>query len=849
VVADPRWTSTVVLGDGSSALIRPITPDDAPALADFHARQSADSRYFRFFTPKPSLTDDELHRFTNVDFVDRVALVVEEHGEFVAWASYERWKNRDDAEVAFMVDDDHQGKGIATLLLEHLAAIARANGIERFTAQTMGVNRSMLAVFARAGFPLQRRFESGVIDVDFEIEGTRAFVDSVERREQRADSRAMARLLLASTVAVIGASERVGTIGYELWRRLGDDPNRRVYAVNPRHATLGGHPSYASVVDVPDDVALAVIAVPAASLTTTIEQCITKRVRGAVIVTNVDGEPDVDITAIVAHARHNGLRIIGPSSVGIASPLPGVALQASVGDVLVPPGNVAISMQSGTLSSAVLRLAAQLRLPTSWFVSLGDKSDVSGNDLLQFWEDDEATGVIALYTETLGNARKFARIARRVSRSRPIVSVRTGAALTGDATDALYADTGVIQVPTVTALLDTARTLSTQPLMDGRRVAVLTNSASPGVLATVSLRAAGLDVVAAPVPLTWRSSQDDYRAAVSVALASNDNDALMVIHAPPLMDHVGEPSAAIDAACEGAVKPVVTVMLGSGNGPLREGSPIPSFAFPEQAAGVLGRLAAYSAWRRAELAHLAESPVDDTTIDVAAAAALIEREMALESDAVVDPHVVEALLECYGVRLAAGRLVDAADAPDVADQLGYPIAVKAAHRRVGRTIEAGVALDLVDRAAVERAVESMQATLGADAAHVYVQRMVPPGYDMRVRVHHDERFGPVVGVGLGGMTSALMPDETTRLAPVSPSSAMAMIAESRAASTLDENGADALADVIVRAAQLASDHPHVADLVLNPVIVSSDGCWVVDAVLRLRPATPSDTGMRRLEEA
>jgi acyl-CoA synthetase (NDP forming)/RimJ/RimL family protein N-acetyltransferase len=845
-----RWSSTVVLGDGTSALVRPITPDDAPALAAFHARQSPDSRYLRFFTPKPTLSAAELERFTNVDMVDRAALVVEDHGEFVAWASYERWKNRDDAEVAFMVDDGHQGKGIATLLLEHLAAIAHSNGIERFTAQTMAANRSMLAVFARAGFPLQRRFESGVIDVDFEIEGTRAFVDSVERREQRADSRAMARLLLASTIAVIGASDTPATIGNVLWTRLADDPNRRTYAVNPNRATIGGQPCYTSVTSIPDDVALAVIAVPAAALSTTIDECVAKRVRGAVIVTSVDDEPGIDMPSIVAHARHNGLRIIGPSSVGIASPLPDVALRATLADVPVPSGNVAISMQSGTLSSALLRLAAQLQLPMSWFVSLGDKSDVSGNDLLQFWEDDEATAVIALYTETLGNARKFARIARRVSRTRPIVSVRTGAALTGDATDALYADTGMIQVPTVTALLDTARTLATQPLMNGRRVAVLTNSASPGVLASASLEAAELEVVVPPSQLSWRSTPDDYGAALAAALESPLIDAVMVIHAPPLIESVGEPTEAIDTASMGADKPVVTVMLGAGNGPLRRGSPIPSFAFPEQAAAVLGRIAAYSAWRRAELEQVMASISDTGHLDVEQAATIIDAHLAsYGAQGAVDPSVARAVLACYGIDLAEGRLVASGEAGEAAEAVGFPVAVKASHRRVGRTLDAGVALDLADRSAVEHAVASMQATLGSDAAQVYVQRMVPPGYDMRVRVHDDERFGPVVGLGVGGISSALIPDETTRLAPVSPSSAMTMIADTRAAGALDGDASDDLADVIVRAAQLASDHPEVAELELNPVIVTSDGCWVVDAVLRLRPSSRPDTPMRRLEGA
>ena len=482
-----HWTSTVVLGDGNTAVIRPITPGDAPALEQFHTRQSPDSRYLRFFSPKPTLSEDELERFTTVDFVDRVAFVVEQHGEFIAWASYERWKNRDDAEVAFMVDDEHTGKGIATLLLEHMAAVALHNGITRFTAQTLGSNRGMLAVFAKAGWPVHRRFESGVIDVDFSLDDTSEFIDSVERREQRADSRAVARLLLPTSIAVIGASD-VSLVRSD--RRSGATPRStpaaRCTPSTPTSA-VDGTQTFATITEIPDDVGLAVVAVPAGALAGVIDDCIAKRVRGAVVITAVD-HTEVDVAALVAHARRNGLRIIGPASMGVASPRPDVTLQAS----LVPRRRFPRAMPPSRCSparsgSSLLRLADSLDVGLSWFVSLGDKCDLSANDLLQFWEDDEATDVIALYTESLGDPRKLVRIARRVSTRKPIVSVRTGAALVGIGNDALYLQTGVIEVPTVAALLDTVRVFATQPLMAGNRVAVLSNARSPLVLATATL--------------------------------------------------------------------------------------------------------------------------------------------------------------------------------------------------------------------------------------------------------------------------------------------------------------------------------------------------------------------------
>jgi RimJ/RimL family protein N-acetyltransferase len=241
------WATSVVLGNGDSAFIRPITPADGAALADFHRRQSAESIYRRFFSPKPELSEKEIDHFTDVDMNDRVALMMESHDEFIAWASYERWPGRDEAEAAFMVDDSHHGEGIATLLLEHLAAIARSNGITRFTAEVLGDNRAMLAVFAKAGWPLQRRFDSGVVDLDWELETTEEFLDSVERREHRADSRAVARILLPKAVAVIGASERPGTVGDAIWRNVVESVDVPVHAVNPRHDSIHGHPCHRSI--------------------------------------------------------------------------------------------------------------------------------------------------------------------------------------------------------------------------------------------------------------------------------------------------------------------------------------------------------------------------------------------------------------------------------------------------------------------------------------------------------------------------------------------------------------------------------------------------------------------------
>lgn len=831
-----RWRSTVVLHDGETATIRPIQPDDAPALAEFHRHQSPESIYRRYFSPKPELAPAQLERFTHVDLADRAAMVVEAHGELLGWGSYERWPGRDDADTAFMVDDAHQGKGIATLLLEHLAAIATSNGIRRFTAEVLADNRPMLSVFSRAGWPLDRRHESGIIEVDFAIAETEKYLDSLARREQRADSRAMARLLMPRTVVVVGASEEPGSMGDVLWRNVAATARGPAYAVNPNRRWIRGPagdvPCWPRVADVPDDVWLAVIAVPAEGLADALADCAAARARGAVIVTAVDGT-NIDAAALAAEANSHGIRVIGPSSMGVASSRPEIGLGASLVPEALPPGPVALSLQSGSLGGSVLRRVQQLGMGLSWFVSLGDRSDVSGNDLLQFWDDDEHTTAIGMYTETLGDPRRFARIARRVSRRRPIVSVRTGGAAAGPSGGALYQHCGLIEVPTVSELLDTLRLLATQPVLRGRRVAVLANSRSPQTLAEMALVTAELIPVAPPVAVDWRSTPADFAAAITAALASDTVDGLLVIHAPPLPSEVAGPAGEIDAALTGAAKPAAVVLLGTPDGPIRPGSAVPGFSFPETAASVLGRSYAYGRWLATEATA---SPVVMTDVDSAAVDAVTAAVLAAGRTALDVAEAAE-VLAAYGVAVPPTRYVPAPEAGAAAAAIGYPVAVKARHRHAGHSVDAGVALDLADAADVEASVRRMVEVLGDHADHVLVQAMVAPGVDVRVRVAADATVGPLITVGLGSSQVDLIGDEQPRLAPLSAESAVAMLGESRAGVRLQAAGIGSgqLIDLILRVAQLAAEHAEITVLDLNPVIVTATECQTTDAVVHVAP--------------
>ena len=535
--SESPWASSVVLGSGDTAFIRPLTVDDKPALAEFHRQQSPESIYRRYFSPKPELNDKELDHFTAVDMVDRAALVVESHDEFIAWASYERWPGRNEAEAAFMVADGRQGEGIATLLLEHLAAIARSNGIERFTAEVLGDNRAMLAVFAKAGWPLQRRFDSG--------RGRPRLGPGDDRRvpRQRRTTRAACRFASGGEdpdsprrrrdrgIRTSGKRRRRDLAQRRRWRRRPDlrrqppprhDPRPAVSAFDRRPTRRGVPGDHRRPRGIP--------------------ACNHRRLHRQTHARGGDrhlgrrhrhrrrghGRPGTPQRTAHHRAVEHGHRL--PSS---RDPLAGGTRRGHA------PRRRGRDLDAVRVARRIAAAQGQRgRLGISWFISLGDKSDISANDLLQFWEFDDNTTVVAMYTESFGNPRKFARIARRVSRTRPIVAVRTGAAATGEMASALYQQTGLIEVPTVPALLETVRVLATQPVLQGPRVAVLTNSRSPGTLASAALSAAGLEPVAGPITLDWSAGSTEYPPAMRAALADDTIDGLIVIHAPAVADDV-----------------------------------------------------------------------------------------------------------------------------------------------------------------------------------------------------------------------------------------------------------------------------------------------------------------------
>ena len=646
-----------------------------------------------------------------------------------------------------------------------------------------------------------------------------------------------------------------------------------IYAVNPAHERVAGLPCYPRLTDVPGDVALAIVAVPPDQIAPVLEDAIAKHVRGLVMVTGAASLAGPDGAApvhdLVARARGNGIRVIGPASMGVVSTAPDLPLRAVLSPTRITRGGVSISLQSGPLGTGILELAARLGVGLASFVSLGEKADVSGNDLLQYWEDDPATRVVLVYTESFGNPRKFARIARRVAQRKPIVAVRAGG-MADLTTEALYEQAGVIRVRTVRELLDTARALEGLPLPAGGRLMIVANAVSPAILALDAAKVEGLvparlgvdlarDLLE-PLPegstlddgvvqLTYRAMPADFGHAVETVLAADEVDAILVIFAPPLPDASTVPIDVLRELEERLHKPLVAVMVGLDDGPLAPGSRIPVFSFPEPAVGVLGRIARHvNLHRNAPPAEI-HRPAG---VDADRAHAVLAHALELRPEGTLLPlAAAEELLAAYGIRVAPGRAVTSLDAAvAAADEIGYPVALKAAGIvRRGRSELAGVALDLHDSTEVRRAWAGIEGELGANAmAEAIVQCMAPPGVELRVSVAPHPTLGPVVTFGLGGVYADAIGDEVPRLVPFLVGEAAETVKASRAARALvDDEARRSAEDLLERVASLADAHPEIDRLVINPLLASSGGSWVTDVTVHVRPATAhADTPVRRL---
>ncbi|MEU3223183.1 GNAT family N-acetyltransferase [Streptomyces sp. NPDC006976] len=592
-----HWEADVVLRDGGTARIRPITTDDAERLVSFYEQVSDESKYYRFFAPYPRLSAKDVHRFTHHDYVDRVGLAVTVGGEFIATVRYDRIDATgrpasapaDEAEVAFLVQDAHQGRGVASTLLEHIAAVARERGIRRFAAEVLPANTKMIKVFRDAGYTQQRSFEDGSVHLTLDLEPTAESLAVQRAREQRAEARSVQRLLAPGSVAVIGAGRTPGGVGRTVLRNLlGAGFTGRAYAVNSALAadrsTIDGVPAHRSLGEIGEPVDLAVVAVPADRVPEAVADCGEHGVQGLVVLSAGYAEWGAEgrerQRELVRQARSYGMRIIGPNAFGIINNAEAVRLNASLAPERPASGRIGLFTQSGAIGIALLSGLYRRGAGLSTFISAGNRADISGNDFLQYWYDDPDTDVALLYLESLGNPRKFTRLARRTAAVKPVVVVK-GARHSGstppghavpvsripDATvSALMRQAGVIRVDTVTEMVDAGLLLADQPLPAGGRVAILGNSESLGLLTYDVCLAEGLRP-RPPVDLTTSATPQDFRDALAGALADGDCDAVIVT-AIPWVGEDGEAesgdgevlaTALHAAAAAGPAKPVAVV--------------------------------------------------------------------------------------------------------------------------------------------------------------------------------------------------------------------------------------------------------------------------------------------------
>ncbi|MFP5072528.1 GNAT family N-acetyltransferase [Pseudonocardia nantongensis] len=889
----PRhWEADVVASDGGIVHLRPILPADSDDLLAFHSKLSDRTRYLRYFGPYPRISARDLERFTVVDHRTRVAFLALLGDEIVAVGRYEGLtpgggaaaqegagtdQPVSSAEVAFVVRDDHQARGLGSILLEHLAAAARENGLSRFEAEVLVENHGMVRVFREAGYQVKRAFAEGVLHLEFDIDPTERSIAVRDSREQAAEARSVANLLHPTSVAVIGASADETKIGHTvLLNLLSAGFTGPVYPVNPDARSVRGVRAYPSVTDIPDEVDLAVVAVPAANIDEVMDSCLVKGVKVLVVISSgfadAGGGGTVAERRLVAEARAHGMRVVGPNALGVANPEPAVRLNATLAPHVPGHGRTGFFCQSGALGTAILANARSRGLGLSSFVSAGNRADVSGNDLMQYWQTDPATDQVLLYLETFGNPRKFARVARRLARTKPIVAVKSGrhtgplpslasvsTPIDEASVQALFEQSGVIRVQTLPQLFDTALLLAYQPMPAGRRVAVVGNSTAVNLLVADGLLDEGLEPAGDPVDVGTQGSPAAFADAVRTSLAGPDEpDALIAVFVPPVAVEGTAHAHALRDAADGAGVPVLAVFLAVEGVPAElsvldeDGNPrrgsVPSYASPERATATLGRVTRYAEWRNTPVGEF----VVPEDIDTEAARSMVAS-FEPDTENVLSDAVAARLLACYGLDVITFRRVQGVQAAvAAAEELGYPVVIKAtADQWRHRGDFVGVRLDLISADAVRSAHAELCRLTGSE--DVYVQRMAPKGTSCKLEVVDDPSFGSLLAFGLSGMATELLDDRAYRVLPVSTEDAKRLVRAPRAAPLLTGYRGtapvdlDALEDVVLRVGRLTEDIPQVRSLALDPVLASPEGVFVTGARVTIGPP-PSrrDAGPRRL---
>ena len=877
----------VALRDGSTVHVRPVTADDRDALATFLRTMSPDSLYFRGcgHIDVEWLSDWS----AQIDSASRYGLVVTSGtpARIVAHASYARIDDHR-AEVAFEVADTLHGHGIGTLLLGQLAGIAAQHGIDVLTAEVMATNRKMLGVFSESGFPLTEHMTANMIEISFPTAISGDVLAAFDRRQHTASYSAVNSFLRPDSVAVVGASRKPDSIGGTLIRNIVEgDFNGSVYPVNPHASEILGLPAYRSVLDLPEAADLAVIAVPAPHVVDVASDCVKRGVRAILVISSgfseVGGDGTTRQRELLEVCRGAGMRLIGPNCLGLLNTDPQVSLNATFARRVPAAGPIAIMSQSGGVAIALMDVAAELGIGVSSFVSVGNKSDISGNDLLEYWEEDPGTELIAIYLESFGNPRRFARIARRVSARKPILAVKSGRTPAGsraasshtaallsaaDVTvDALFRQAGVLRAETLGELLDTAALIGTQPLPRGKRVAIVTNGGGPGIMCADSCAATGLEVVefskglhkaltrlvpehaavGNPIDLTAAATSRNYQNVIESLVSNDACDAIITLFVPALGTSPIDIARAIDAAAATAPIPIASVSMGvqqQAGTESRQSRGAARFRLPEDAVRALAQAVEHQRW----LARPAGVVVEPSGCRPDEATQIIAAGISAGSGW-LSAADVPALIDCYGIpSLRMEIAATAEDAVAIAARLGGRVALKAsAPGLLHKSDVGGVILDLEGAdavAAAARAIRGSVAAAGYELDGLVVQQMAPTGVELIVGVVHDPSFGPVVACGAGGTAAELLGDVGVRITPLTDIDASELVRSLRTFPLLDGyRGGPRLAvscveEVLLRVSVMVDRHPEIAELDLNPLIVTPDGAYVSDARIRVQPPVP-----------
>ncbi|MBW3619521.1 MAG: GNAT family N-acetyltransferase [Actinobacteria bacterium] len=914
-----------VLPDGTTVHVRPIRPDDRERLLAMWERTSERSRRARFLGPF-LLTPQNVGRFTDLDPSTQFAVVATlgrgEDERVVAVARYARYEDEPThAEFAALVEDAEQGRGIGTALVRRIAHAALEAGVETLTGEILADNARMLNLVRDVGLSYRSEREDvgggSIVRADLGLELSENFLQVVAEDERQAAEAALRRFFHPDRVAVVGASRDRRAIGGLVFDNLLRGGFQGVvYPVNRSSDAVQGVAAYPSLSDCPAVPDLVIVCVPAEHVGDVVDEAGGLGVKAVCIVSagfsEAGAEGQQRQVDLMARARGHGLRIVGPNCMGLMNAGDEVRMNGTFSRTFPDAGRLAFSSQSGALGLAVLDHAQDLGLGISTFVSVGNKADISGNDLLLYWERDPDTDVVLLYLESFGNPRKFSRIARRISREKPIVAVKSGrtsagvraasshtaAISSGDvAVDALFRQTGVIRTDTLEELFDVAALLSSQPLPAGRRVAILTNAGGPGILAADACESNGLEVptlgdatreelltflpaeagVNNPVDMIASASAEGYGRALRVLGNADEVDAVLVIFIPAGTTDTGDVATALTEARRDlpADVPVISVFMSARGVPaeLAEAR-IPSFAFPEDAARALGRVARYADWRARPLGAV----VTPEGVDPDRARAVVEAALAsaaaggdgsgkrllgrAHASEVTDAPATEggtatwlaaaeaeAVLDAYGVTLARSRVVaTASEGADVQAAFGTPVAVKVA-APIHKTDVGGIRLGLGSPAEVAEAIEDItasleQAGMAEHAGAFLVQEMVDGGVEMVVGVSSDPSFGPIVMTGMGGTLVELLRDVSVRITPLTDVDVDDMLDQLRMKPLLtgfrgsDPADVGALKDLLHRINAMVEDLPEIAELDLNPVFVLPEGQGVVAVDVRMRVAAP-----------